>query len=101
MDQPIDPDLLLPDCFEGLLVLDRTQGIEPSPELVTDPDDPDFGLPMYYTVYIECGAESEAWSEKGSAMPGAGAEGIKNPWRGTGSLYESVISGVCFSLIFH
>ena len=70
MDQPIDPDLLLPDCFEGLLVLDRTQGIEPSPELVTDLDDPDFGLPMYYTVYIECGAESEAWSEKGSAMPG-------------------------------
>ena len=53
MDQPIDPDLLLPDCFEGLLVLDRTQGIEPSLEIVTDMSDPDFGLPMYYTVTLD------------------------------------------------
>ena len=47
LDQPIDYDLLLPNCFQGLLVLDRAQGIEPSQELVTDLDDPDFGLPMY------------------------------------------------------
>ena len=53
MDQPIDQDLLLPDCFEGLLVLDRTQGIEPSLEIVTDMSDPDFGLPMYYTVTLD------------------------------------------------
>lgn len=53
LDQPLDPDLLLPGCFQGLLILDRAQGIEPSMELVTDLDDPDFGLPMYYTVNLE------------------------------------------------
>ena len=53
LDQPLDVDMLLPDCFQGLLVLDRAQGIEPSLELVSDLDDPDFGLPMYYTVNLE------------------------------------------------
>ena len=53
LDQPLDMDMLLPDCFQGLLVLDRTQGVEPSLELVGDLDDPDFGLPMYYTVDLE------------------------------------------------
>ena len=53
MDQPLDLDLLLPDCFQGMLVLDRTQGIEPSMELVSDLDDPDFGLPEYYTVTLD------------------------------------------------
>ena len=45
--------MLLPGCFQGLLILDRAQGIEPSLELVTDLDDPDFGLPMYYTVTLD------------------------------------------------
>ena len=53
LDQPLDLDMLLPDCFQGLLILDRAQGIEPSMELVTDLDNPDFGLPMYYTVNLE------------------------------------------------
>ena len=53
LDQPLDPDLLLPDCFRGLLVLDRAQGIQPSAELVSDLDDPDFGLPASYTVNLE------------------------------------------------
>ena len=53
LDQPLSPDLLLPDCFQGLLVLDRAQGIEPSPELVSDLDDPDFGLPASYTVNLD------------------------------------------------
>ena len=53
LDQPLDMDMLLPDCFQGLLVLDRTQGIEPSMELVEDLDDPDFGLPAYYTVDLD------------------------------------------------
>ena len=53
LDQPLDPDLLLPDCFQGLLVLDRAQGIRPSPELVSDLDDPDFGLPQSYTVDLD------------------------------------------------
>ena len=53
LDRPLDPDILLPDCFRGLLVLDRSQGIEPSAELVSDLDDPDFGLPARYTVNLE------------------------------------------------
>ena len=53
LDTPLDPDLLLPDCFQGLLVLDRSQGIEPSLRLVDDLDDPDFGLPESYTVYLD------------------------------------------------
>ena len=53
LDQPLDMDMLLPECFQGLLILDRAQGIEPSMELVSDLDDPDFGLPMYYMVNLE------------------------------------------------
>ena len=53
LSQPLDMDTLLPGCFEGLLVLDRAQGITPSIELVEDLRDPDFGLPMYYTVELE------------------------------------------------
>ena len=53
LDRPLDPDLLLPGCFRGLLVLDRAQGIEPSAELEEDLDDPDFGLPKYYTADLD------------------------------------------------
>jgi len=55
LDQPLDMEMLLPECFQGLLVLDRAQGISPSLELVSDLDDPDFGLPEYYTVDLEMG----------------------------------------------
>ncbi len=53
LEEPLDMDLLMPDCFQGLLVLDRAQGITPSEELVNDLDDPDFGLPEYYTADLE------------------------------------------------
>ena len=53
LSKPLDTELLLPDCFQGLWVLDRTQGITPSIELETDLEDPDYGLPMYYTVDME------------------------------------------------
>ena len=53
LDQPLEQEMLLPDCFQGLLVLDRAQGIEPSAEMVSDLDDPDFGLPEYYTVNLD------------------------------------------------
>ena len=53
LDEPLDPDMLLPGCFQGLLVMDRAQGIEPSVELEEDLDDPDFGLPKYYTADLE------------------------------------------------
>ncbi len=55
LDQPLDMDLLVPECFQGLLVLDRAQGVEPSMELVSDLDDPDFGLPAYYSVDLDMG----------------------------------------------
>ena len=53
LSEPLDPELLLPGCFRGLLVLDRAQGIEPSLELEEDLDDPDFGLPKYYTADLD------------------------------------------------
>jgi len=53
LDEPLDRDMLLPDCFQGLLVLDRAQGIQPSRELVADLEDPDFGLPESYTVQLD------------------------------------------------
>ena len=53
LSEPLDPGLLLPGCFQGLLVLDRAQGVEPSAELEEDLDDPDFGLPKYYAVDLD------------------------------------------------
>ena len=53
MDQPLDLDAVMPGDFAGLLVLDRAQGIEPSLELVSDLNDPDYGLPMWYSVPYE------------------------------------------------
>ena len=58
LDRPVDPDLLLPGCFQGLLVLDRTQGVSPSLELESDLDSPHFGLPKYYEVSLTLGARS-------------------------------------------
>ena len=80
LDQPLDQDLLLPDCFQGLLVLDRAQGIEPSAELVTDLDDPDFGLPAYYT------AELNLDSGNSGANPTAPGAGSPAPYRGPRSI---------------
>lgn len=57
LDQPLDREMLLPGCFRGLLVLDRSMGIEPDTELVEDLDDPDFGLPAYYRVTLENGRQ--------------------------------------------
>ena len=55
LEEPLDLEILPPDCFQGLLVLDRAMGIAPSLELVTDLNDPDYGLPMYYTVNVDDG----------------------------------------------
>ncbi len=51
LDQPLDLDLIPPESFQGLMVLDRTE-VSPSLELETDLDDPDYGLPMYYDVDV-------------------------------------------------
>ena len=58
LDRPLDIDMLLQDCFHGLLVLDRTCGITPSAEKEEDLDDPDFGLPKYYDADLETGEET-------------------------------------------
>ena len=53
LSQPLDMDMITPDSFQGLQILDRWTGVYPSLELVTDPSDPDFTLPMYYTIRDE------------------------------------------------
>ena len=50
LSQPLDMDTVLPGSFLGLQILDRWSGVYPEGELVTDPSDPDFGLPAYYTM---------------------------------------------------
>ena len=59
LDQPLDFDTLMPGCFRGLLVLDRTKDLFPSIELEEDMNDPEFGYPMYYQVTMDMdGTES-------------------------------------------
>lgn len=53
MSLPLDLDMVLPDSFLGLQILDRWSGVYPEGEIVTDPSDPDFGLPAYYTIRDE------------------------------------------------
>ena len=53
MSKPLDMDMVTPDSFQGLLILDRWTGVYPSTSIVTDPDDADFGLPDYYTIRDE------------------------------------------------
>lgn len=50
LSQPLDLDAVLPGSFLGLQIFDRWSGVYPESELVTDPSDPDFGLPAYYTI---------------------------------------------------
>lgn len=53
LSQPLDLDTIYPGSFLGLQILDRWSGVFPEGELVTDPCDPDFGLPLYYTIRDE------------------------------------------------
>ncbi len=50
LDEPLDLDDVMPNSFKGLLVVDRWSGIFPSVELVTDIEDPEFGLPEFYEI---------------------------------------------------
>ncbi|MGM9572339.1 MAG: anti-CBASS protein Acb1 family protein [bacterium] len=50
LDQALDYDQIMPGSFKGLLIMDRWSGISPESELITDISDPDFGMPMYYTI---------------------------------------------------
>lgn len=51
MEEPLDLDRIMPKSFKGLLLMDRWSGISPCEELITDLDNPDFGLPAYYNIY--------------------------------------------------
>lgn len=53
LSQPLDLDTVTPDSFKGLQILDRWTGVYPSSDLVTDEEDPDFGLPESYQVRDE------------------------------------------------
>ena len=53
LEAPLDPDFIAPGDFRGLLVRDRVDGVEPSLEIETDLDDPDFGYPRYYDFETE------------------------------------------------
>ena len=50
LEEPLDLDDVMPNSFKGLLVLDRWSGVFPSTELITDFNDPDFGLPEFYDI---------------------------------------------------
>lgn len=50
LSQPLDVGTILPGSFLGLTILDRWTGVYPESTLVSDPADPDFGLPEYYTI---------------------------------------------------
>lgn len=50
LERPLDLETILPGTFAGLYILDRWCGVTPEPRLVTDPSDPDFGLPEYYAI---------------------------------------------------
>lgn len=54
LHEPLDLDTVMPGTFKGLLILDRWSGIQPlSTQVVTDLNDPDFGLPESYVISTE------------------------------------------------
>ena len=50
LEEPLDLDMVMPDSFKGLIILDRWSGVMPQLETVDDFSDPDFGLPEYYNI---------------------------------------------------
>lgn len=53
LQQPLDFDMVMPGTFKGVMIFDRWSGAYPNPELVTDINDVDFGLPRSYQVTLE------------------------------------------------
>lgn len=53
MEKPLDYDEIMPDSYKGCFLVDRWSGVNPSSELVTDINDPEFGKPMYYDISDE------------------------------------------------
>jgi len=52
---PLELDTIMPGTFKGLLIVDRWSGVTPLLDLVTDIDDPEFGLPNRYQVTLSEG----------------------------------------------
>ena len=50
LDQPLDHDSIMPGDYQGLLILDRWSGVYPELQLITDINDPEFGLPEMYRI---------------------------------------------------
>lgn len=50
LSKPLDYDSIMPDSFKGLFIVDRWSGIYPGNQLISDINDPDFGLPEYYEI---------------------------------------------------
>lgn len=50
LEEPLNYDEIPVDGYKGCFVIDRWCGVSPSPELVDDISDPDFGQPEYYTI---------------------------------------------------
>ena len=53
LQTPLEAERIAPGDFRGLLVRDRTDGVQPSLELEDDLDDPEFGYPRYYDFQTE------------------------------------------------
>lgn len=52
LSEPLDYDKIMPDSYKGLMVFDRWAGINPSSEVISDVNNPEFGLPEYYVVNV-------------------------------------------------
>ena len=51
LSEPLDYDAIMPGSFKGIVILDRWSGVQAGSEIVSDINDPDFGLPAYYDTY--------------------------------------------------
>ena len=51
LEEELDYDDVNVGTYKGLLVFDRWSGIQPSIDMITDINDPDFGLPLYYNIH--------------------------------------------------
>lgn len=58
LSQPLRMDWVMPGDFQGLLIFDRWNGVNPSSELIEDISDPDYGYPCYYTIDDPAGGGS-------------------------------------------
>ena len=58
LSQPLQLDWIMPGDFQGVMIFDRWNNVNPSSELIDDISDPDYGYPKYYTVTDTAGGGS-------------------------------------------